>query len=279
MATYQSSQTSAIAASTSVTITKPTSLAVGDLLVAHLMAQGSSVGAFTVPSGWAEDINRVTAGSVGDDCRLQVLTKVAEAADVAASNFTFTISAADRTGGGLSRVTNYGKKSGSGSVIQEDSVTTPVVVTGFTPDRADCLFMVFTAIVGSGGSTPSLTSVSMATNNPSWTERYDLNASGLGNQHLGMATASRPEMTATGDFSVDFVMPTGADTAIGVLALAPVANGSLDATPDVIGTNDYVLLSPSSETFTDVAPATAINNFTSWTNQTKDAATWTDKTK
>lgn len=266
MATYQSSQTSNFAASTSVTITKPTSLAVGDLLVAHLVAGGVSVVSFTVPAGWTEDINTVTAGGTGNDCRLQVLTKVAEAADVSASNFTFTISAADRTGGGLSRVTNYGKKSGSTSATQNDSTTSPIVFAGITPDRADCLFMVFIGMVGTGsGSTPSLTSVAIATSNPTWTERYDLNATGLGDQGIAMATASRPEATATGDVTVTAVLPSAADTAIAVLALGPVLSATSTPAPLTFGTRVNNVLSPEKATFGVNTPTQTTEIPTIWT--------------
>lgn len=268
MATYQSSQTTTFAAASSVTITKPTSLAVGDLLVAHLyFDDGSgSPGSYTIPSGWTEQFNVLTTGASFNPCRLQVLIKVADSADVAASNFTFTGPAAGTTAGGLSRVTSYGKVSGSTTTTQNDSTSSPVSFSGFTPDRADCLLMVFTCILGSAsGSTPSLGTVSVATSNPTWTERYDLNGSVAGFHGLAMTTATRPEVTATGNFSVAVGLPANADIAIAAIAIAPALSATTNPTPLTIPTRIEPVQSPAVGSFSVQTISSTTETPTIWT--------------
>jgi hypothetical protein len=73
-------------ADTSMVVTKPTGLAVGDLLVAF----GGCVNSRTIapPAGWTEVAN----SAPGSDARVYVWTKVADSTDAAATDFTFTAS-------------------------------------------------------------------------------------------------------------------------------------------------------------------------------------------
>lgn len=93
--THRNTQGATAAASTTLTITKPTSLAVGDLMVATI-GKDDDVSISTGPTGWT---NRAEAsGTAGNDNNGSIWDKVADAADVAASNFTWTGDAEDYAG-------------------------------------------------------------------------------------------------------------------------------------------------------------------------------------
>ena len=84
-----------------IDVTKPTGLVVGELMVAHVTAIDSSDPVVALPSGWtnisarSEDGNRVYT---------RTMLKVAEAGDVAASDFTFTSSVNAYMSGGMYRI-------------------------------------------------------------------------------------------------------------------------------------------------------------------------------
>lgn len=117
---------------TSMVVTKPTGLAVGDLMLAF----GGCVTTRTIspPGTWTEQAND-TDGTK----RVYVWTKVADAADVAASNFTFTASATfssaivsiHRISGASSNAPTTGFGTGANSTTQ----TCPTIVT----PSANCL--------------------------------------------------------------------------------------------------------------------------------------------
>jgi hypothetical protein len=83
-AVIQSFNTTAIASAATVVVTKPTGLAVGDLMVAHLY---HSVQTITGLAGFTELINN----SDGSDISGKILYKIADSSDVAASDFTFNV--------------------------------------------------------------------------------------------------------------------------------------------------------------------------------------------
>ena len=85
---YQSHQTATHnTAGTPLTITKPTSLAVGDLMIAFLYG-GRNIGNWTTLAGWT--LIGACTTTDGTDANLTVQAKIADSSDVAASNFTFT---------------------------------------------------------------------------------------------------------------------------------------------------------------------------------------------
>jgi hypothetical protein len=94
-ATWESANSDPTTATTdtSMVVTAPTGIAVGDLLVAF----GGCVSARTIsaPAGWTDQ----TAGGSSDGTfRIYVWTKVADASDAAAGTFTFTASATFNNG-------------------------------------------------------------------------------------------------------------------------------------------------------------------------------------
>ena len=84
--------------SSTVVATKPAGLAVGDLLLVNFSANTATVDAAGVPTGWSLHYSNTTFPQ-----KMYVYSKVADAGDVAAASWTWTLSAAAPNVGGLTR--------------------------------------------------------------------------------------------------------------------------------------------------------------------------------
>lgn len=267
---YQSNQ-SATGTTGTLAISKPASLAVGDVMVAAIMGNsGTSVAS----TGWT------VAASKANTVLLVTLTKVADAGDVAASSFTFTFSGGTPTftHGAISRfssahttpVDQTGSGSGSG---------TSVSFGGITPTAPNSLFMICLAYTqNSGAGNPSNTSAqAVATSNPTWTEIYDSSTAIGGGSYVGLsiAYASRSPLTATGSVTATYSVSTSAYAGI-VLNIAPALVPALSlATGVPIANTPYgpagavqLASALNAPTFTEVAP--------DWLNTAKSDADWTN---
>jgi len=167
----------------SITITKPSGLAVGDLMVAII---ASVIDANNTPSGWAKSDN----WGLG---RLSLFTKIADSSDVAASNFTFTNSGTSRPMAGiLYRVTGAGNSAvyfdGHGTTDStSDTLATSGTVSVGTIATTQLLFMAFRCDNSSGGvgfSGYRDTGLSLT-----WTEDFDT-AANLDGAYRSLAVAS-----------------------------------------------------------------------------------------
>ena len=123
-------QTSTNTNSANIVITKPTGLAVGDLMVAfvgflHIGSSGQSIN--STPSGWSglqsSNTSRLVFGAY---------YKIADSGDVAASNFTFGFSTTvDKSGGSIIRVNN---------AIPVSPIATSELDSDASPDSATISF-------------------------------------------------------------------------------------------------------------------------------------------
>lgn len=137
----QSSNTATSTASDTLTITKPTGLAVGDLLVAVIASSASgTVRTHNTPAGWTV----IQKEGFASAFRPAAYYKVADSGDTAASNFSFTLSGATTAMSGvLMRVTNFVSAS---PVTQSELDNTPsptgtvrTYTTALTPDSLNSL--------------------------------------------------------------------------------------------------------------------------------------------
>src|SRR3954453_1130697 len=127
---YYRTQTSTenVNGSTSISLTVPSGVAVGDLLIADVDAAGT--GAITAPSGWTQEV----AGA-GFTTYSTVHYRVATVADVAGASYTWTLGTSRKA---IARMTSYvgvntasigaaaTTGAASGTTITFNSVTTPV---------------------------------------------------------------------------------------------------------------------------------------------------------
>lgn len=152
-------------------ITKPSGLAVGDLMVA-VVATGWN-GAYppaSTPSGWTD------AGSGYDPVAYGLFWRVATSDDVAASNFTFQDTAANHLSGVLYRVSGYvanGDVSfGAFNAADTSGDANGSVATGITPAHDASHFFAGYIAYDSGGTTGTNGTYGLG-GSPSFTERYD----------------------------------------------------------------------------------------------------------
>lgn len=285
MATYQSISTNVDNNPSSpgtFTITKPTGLAVGDRMYAAIFAEsgsgGSGSASVTTPSGWTLEAQEERTSNLAN---LYVFSRTADSADVAASNFGFAynLSATGSIGGHLLRVSDWGVEAGQVDE-SEGSITTTDTVTGFTPSRANCLFMAFVA-QDNNTAHNSISSVALATDNPTWTSRASTQIRDTGGgfyADLATFTATRTQDTATGTITVTYGSSDSKRSYVIIIALSPQLNGSVTPTTKI---NAYALTpiqSIEAEALADL-PTTTGRNVTSWTDASKGSTTWTGASK
>jgi hypothetical protein len=273
-ATYQSSQTNSSSAAT-VVVTKPVSLAVGDMMIGFVAVRSSSdaAAAVTTLSGWT------SIGSDGDiagtHASWRLMYKVADSGDVAASNFTFAATGTNITSmiGAISRLTNVAAT--TDQIHNTGGTGTTPTDTGITPGTAYSLLMIL--LMNKSAADRTVSGYAITTSNPSWTEAYDVVQS---TDHLGiaMAYATRPEITATGSTQATF---NGAVTGeeIIIVNIAPVpftltaSTGSFALTGTNTATKRNVVHSVGSFL---LSGASIVRG---WGPKKKSTTTWTNTNK
>lgn len=124
------------ASSTSVVLTKPSSLAVGDLMLAFVNGTGITSTISGTPSGW---VNSAVVANA--DNFLFYSSKVADAGDVAGGSFTWTLSAAAAYHGGICRITGHNDALDDEAIAQTGAGSShPSPSIGPTVD--DCLIVI-----------------------------------------------------------------------------------------------------------------------------------------
>lgn len=270
-------------------ISKPTGLAVGDMMVAHISGVKDAATDFTMsdPAGWTALLAQNTSGTA-NRARMQVAYKVADSSDVAASQFTWTQqSSSALVSGAIYRISGA---SGITGAIDSDETAdaTPVFTNTITQTYADSLLLFLLTAVADQAS-GSVTGYAVTNNNPTWTERYDVYGTGTadGDGLMAGATAMRSAATATGDSTC--TLTSFADKSIGAIVIvAPTtsaeANFALITQPSStifaptlnFGTTASAALLTSSSTI--LSPTTTAEDKV-WTESTKPTTTWTESIK
>lgn len=266
-AAYASIANSAWQNSSTSVVTKPSGLAVGDIMLAY--CAGNSLSTF--PTGFTT-IGSTTAG--GNNYQTFLGYKVATSGDVSATDFTFTFSGSQTNLCALIRIT--GASSGATTIISSGALTsntsTPSI-TGITPDSRgnNLLFQLWHG----SDSVASIASYAIATSNPSWTEILDSSISSQ--TGVGIAWATRPETTATGNFSC---AGGGALTDWGGWLISFAPAWSTSVAESVTLTESY----KNNISIKYVESITATESYTNsiqnpWTNQSKNTSSWTNQDK
>lgn len=205
-------------------ITKPSGVAVGDLLVMIVFAKSNSPASLT-STGFT---SRATATSGGESMKL--LTRVADAGDVSATDYTIAIADSELSCAVMLRVTGWsanddlsratGQYQSAGSGLFDTLDLTPVI-----PDS----LIIFAVGEGTHSDTDDrINTYAIVTSNPSWVEAQEVvGSAGAATGSLGVATAIRPEITPTGNFSV---ADTGDIMYALAICIAPLVNNT--ETPD-----------------------------------------------
>lgn len=212
-----------------VSVPKPSGLGLGDTMVAHIGSNGTGVAqTWSPPAGWVS-LQNAFATSSPSGYSEQTFYKVATQADVDAVTFDFTGS----VGGGDQIGTIYyvvGAVGVPSYVLGGVTANNTVTTAGLTPSANSILVII--GSVGDGAATLTQASYAITTSNPTWTERQDSFYGSSVKVGHAVATASRPEATATGTSTV-IATPsaTTADVYYQILiAHAPTTAFSMSAT-------------------------------------------------
>lgn len=239
---------------TSIVIGKPTGLAEGDILLAFIFNDN---GGLATPSGWTAVGSQVAGDGNGFALQFATFAKIAEASDVAASNFTFAMTLDNLRLGYLFRITgdfSVGSISDYFSVDTDNNATDVSDVFtftgGITPKGANSLLMM--AVIGGAsgysGSNP-FSAFSVANSNPSWSIQYNEGYAGGVTDSILAGVASAPFVSggATGDYSVT---SSATSREVGGLLL------SINEVTNVTATLPHLAVSP---TFYKPTPSVNIN--------------------
>jgi hypothetical protein len=156
-------------------IDKPSGLAVGDLMLAHVLARvQTSPYPVSVPAGWTRVYRRPISGSTLIDL---VAYKVATAADVAASNFTFSFSGAGSAGvGTISRYSGVHQTKPLDSVWVDAPVASGTTLT--CPSQTPRYATALAVAIGAGFDDVTASGWADSRLGNTWTERYDVQHDG-----------------------------------------------------------------------------------------------------
>jgi len=210
------------AASTLCVIVNPAGLTIGDLMIAQevitfRLADDTDVYS---PANWTEI--RQDKWISGDYAFTSALFwKIADATDVAAADFTFTI---------VESLSNYNRgaitawKTGTFNTVapinahngQDNGSSTTVTAPTITPSVENCMILMVCGIYDNN----TQSNYAIVTDNPaSWDEAYDISLDSGADVALSMGYALRPETSATGNGTAT---TSGSDINIGqLLAIAP----------------------------------------------------------
>ena len=187
--------TTATSTNTTLTINKPTGLTVNDLMIANL-AQGNNNTTAPTSSGWT----LIDGRSLGTGTKRYgaVLYKIANAADVSASNFVFTMgSLTDSATGAIIAFSGVDSNTpfdvSNGSISVQGSQTNVIATTKTTATANTAILMLGQA----AGSAP--TWASWTTTSPgSLSELFDVQHNGGTQTSVGGAWALKASIGATG---------------------------------------------------------------------------------
>ncbi len=201
--TFQSVQTNAWATGTSSVVTKPTSLAVGDLMIARAVYRnGDGGGVINLPTGFTGIGTQDDGILDSDQLHSKLGYKVADSGDVAASNFTFNTTLGDTVINQCSVIRITGASPVAASFKYNggstDNSATPSIAAGVTPTDYGNGSLLLQFWFGRS-NVSSVSTYAIATSNPTWTEGYDLADSTT--RVSSMAYGSRSQVTATGSVS------------------------------------------------------------------------------
>ena len=262
---------------TNEVFTKPSGLAEGDMMIALLTFDTNGSDPITTEAGWTQMYYNTTG------LRAAGFYKVADADDVAASNFTFTYqSSITGSGGSLMRWSGVGQINAGSQTRINSSTNTPTFTTGVTPSVANSylIFVYFSSYAH------TVSSYAITTDNPTWTEITDIYEAGP-DMTMALAYASRPETSATGNFTCT-TSTTHNDHFGRLLYLYPQSNVNLDMPVTTLTLTqptptleiDINLEMPVTDiTITQQTPAVNTTEQTVFTPTNKPSTSWTNQDK
>ncbi len=279
-----SSSTSAFAAifaggnTIQVVLTKPSGLAVGDLMVAQYLDDGGY--AVATSSGFTQIISTQNATNGN---RSTLYYKIATSGDAAASSFTFSAGTTTGTGtvvgGAMVRITGASSSlpiwasSGDGSI---NNTAAPSFNNTITPAVANSMLLLFASAQQNGNN---ISGYAIVTSNPTWTEQWDFTNNPGTSYSSSMAYAVRSQTTATGNSSIT----GGAASSDWVGQLVAIAPDKSFSQLDSVAISE-TMSNLRSRIFTILETVITSDNISSlvqrvWNKITRNNSTFTDSSK
>ena len=232
---------------TTLVMTKPAGLAVGDLLLAYVVFTQSATGSPTLPSGWATASGGSTAWDATTFAGTYVAWKIADSGDVAASDFTFTSSGGSpySTSGIIRRIT------GADGTAPIDVASTQVTASGSTGNYPSVTttgidrLILLHSYQYTGTSTPSASEVPFVAPVGTTISATATFNDGTNNEYLGSAYFTQVSAGATGakTATVDTISSADRSVATITVAIKPAATG-VTLTPSLF-TNSQTFYGPT----------------------------------
>lgn len=271
-----SSSQGSFATGTTTVVTKPTGLAVGDLMIAQYTYR-NFVESHTLPSGFTS-----VASIQCNNSWLSVSYKIATSADVAATDFTFTTSGSYQQWAGIMRVTGFPIAAPITQSNSQGNLTGSSTAGGFTttvtPFANSMLILLMATSSAGGAAYTNPTTYSVVTDNPTWTELWD--ASTGTTMSVAVAYATRSQTTATGNSNTNASYAGGSGYGWGAVLLAigdskdvAVSETATLTEVDTLGigmkTADTVNLTDNIDADDEKKWATTPKSSTTWINEIK----------
>lgn len=267
---FRSQANSGWVTASSFTVTKPSGLTVGDLMILFYVGNTPNP---SPPTGWTAFPGFIS--NSGSALPTWMYYKYADSSDVAASDFTITLDSSGKAFGTIIAMSNPTNL--ASLLVKSTSSTTNTAtpsITGLTPDtRGNSLLLQFWH---GASNISSIATYAIATSDPTWTEIFDV-ADGT-TYCISAAWALRPETTATGNFS----SAGGNATTDWTAALVSIAPGWVTSTSENIEVSEDVDVTVTSSFTESVELSDGVSSSESrvWTPVNKpSSSTWTPLTK
>lgn len=260
--------------SASVTLAKPTGLAVGDFMVAYIHGAQESV---TPPSGWTSEQNFISTSGNG---QMRIYSKTADSSDVSASNWTWTYGGGQYHGGVVIKFS--GHNTALPMVVQATANTTgtasPSFTSTVTPNTANSVLLFCLGVYVNSSATRTSSAYAVTTSNPTWTEELDQNVNtGSSCFQMAVASATRSQITATGNASCT-MSSSCTDLSNIMLVIRPQIQATITDTVTTTDSVTKLISKVITETISLVETITKVKSRL-WTKKTKPSNTWTKKLK
>lgn len=276
---FQTGNKTDIANTASITMTKPTGVVDGDLMIT-IICSGGTAAPSSVPSGWTL-IRSNDSGGSGVQTSIHSYYKVASSEG---ASYAWTAAATPSggmilrfTGQASSPIDNSSGAGGQGANAFQNDISSGSTMT---PTRVNQAILMAAIVYNDAGGSPTLSDWKIVTDNPSWTGLYDQSFSSTGVYTMGCAYALRPAATATGAPTFDYNVLIGERYAAQTIFISNLNSQTFTETVTCTDTHinnaGFNLTVVESITPTDTH---TLERLKSWDTLDKSSTTWVTQDK
>lgn len=255
-----------------LTVNAPAGIVQNDILIAQIVINAGTADnpAITTLSGWTQ----VRKGGATNSPYMGTFYKIAGASEPS----TYAWSVTNPLNSAVINITRViGNSTLAPSVSSEqynNTVSTTATGATVTPTVANSLIMMYIGQISNGG----VSGYAIVTSNPSWTEQFDNFGVTTTAVAGAMATAIRPQTTATGNATA--TLAVSSRNCVHVIVIAPAP--SFTAVDTIVTTESVSKLRILVSTVIDtVHSAESVSSLVKvvWNNAAKSVSTWLNQHK